>query len=100
MIDRAKNPTTKPIKMSKIGSMAVESDLGQRAMSTIQENPRLFENLGAGLNIAGAFPVVGYPFRTANKLMKNVETMVDGFGLPFYGGGKGQQGLSFAGLGT
>ena len=76
---------------------AVESNLGQRVMSTIQENPRLFENLGAGLNIAGAVPVLGYPFRTANKLMKNVETMVGGFNLPFYGGGKGQQGLSFIG---
>jgi len=76
---------------------AVESDLGQRAMSTIRNNPRLFENVAAGLNVAGAVPVIGYPFRTANKLMKNVETMVGGFNTPFYGGGKGQQGISFVG---
>src|SRR6056300_60079 len=30
---------------------AVESDLGQRAMSTIRNNPRLFENVAAGLNV-------------------------------------------------
>ncbi len=76
-----------------------QTPVGQAAVQYSQENPRLFQNTGAALNIAGAIPVLRGPAQFLNKLFKNTDTMVTGggFNLPFYSGGKGTQVLS-AGL--
>lgn len=73
------------------------TDPAQQALQYLQENPRTARNLGALGNIASLVPAGRATKAIPNRLAANTETIVGGFGLPFYGGGKGQQGLSFLG---
>lgn len=76
-----------------------KTPVGQAAARYAQENPRTVQNTGSAFNILSAIPVLRAPAKYANSLLRNTDTMVQGGALnvPFYGGGRGQQVLSFIG---
>jgi hypothetical protein len=83
--------------VSELAQRAMSTEPAQAALGYLQENPRLARNLGSAVNVASVLPAGRAATSLPNRLAANTETMVGGFGLPFYGGGKAQQYGSFLG---
>ena len=66
---------------------AAETPVGQEVVKYAQENPRMFDNLGAAVNIGGVLPLARIGKTAINSGAARVNTMLEGF----YGGGTAGQ---------
>ena len=64
---------------------AAETPVGQEVVQYAQENPRMFDNLGAAANIGGVLPLARIGKTAINSGAARVPTMLEGF----YGQGVG-----------
>jgi hypothetical protein len=64
---------------------AAETPVGQEVVQYAQENPRMFDNLGAAANIGGVLPLARIAKTAINSGAARVPTMLEGF----YGSGVG-----------
>lgn len=64
---------------------AAETPVGQEVVQYAQENPRMFDNLGAAANIGGVLPLARIGKTAINSGAARVPTMLEGF----YGSGVG-----------